>query len=126
MKRAFLSLILLLAVACFATAAPRLTVEQAAAIAQKNLKDRGVDGQIYVISVVLEPAGVLNKEMHWRAMWSASIPGDTDSKNKTSEVGLQINMDGSVVRLIEGAGNLEALRNPRTRSDRPSILDLKH
>jgi hypothetical protein len=124
MKPILLSLVVLLSAVCLASAVPRMTVDQAGTLAQKSLKDRGLDGQIYVVSLVLEPDGVLNKEMHWRVIWSEGIP--TDGDNKAKEVGMRINMDGSIVRLVEGSANLEALRNPRTRSDRPSILDLKH
>jgi hypothetical protein len=50
---------------------------------------------------------------------------------------MQINMDGSIVRVVRGAANKnpetgqvrpersDGLQNHRTRSDRPSILDLK-
>jgi hypothetical protein len=122
MRPILLSLLALFGAACLAQAVPELTIDRAAAAAQKELKDRGLDGHIYVFSLTLEADGVLNKQLHWTARWSEAIPGD----ERTKEIGLRINMDGNTVRLVEGPGSVDALRNPRTRSDRPSILDLKH
>ncbi len=122
MKALTLSLVALFAAVSLAQAVPALSVDKAASLAQKELVDRGLASHIYVFSLTMRQDGVMNKEWYWFASWSESIPGD----NRTKEVGMRINMDGSTIRVVEGPGSVDALRNPRTRSDRPSILDLKH
>jgi hypothetical protein len=122
MKSFTLSLIALLAAVSLAQAVPTLSVDKAASLAQKELVGRGLADHVYVLSLVMRLDGALNKDWYWYASWSESIPGD----NRTKEVGMRINMDGSTIRVVEGPGSVDALRNPRTRSDRPSILDLKH
>ena len=77
-------------------------------LAQKELKDRGLAAHIYVFSLVMQPDGVMNKEMHWYAAWSEAIPGDNHKK----EVGMRINMDGSTIRVVEGPGQRRCLAQP--------------
>ena len=117
-----LSALSLLGAACLAQAAPVIPIDQAAAIAQKELKSRGLDSQIFVTSIGLTADGMANSEKYWYVRWSEAIKGEERKK----EVGMKIKMDGTIVRLVEGPDGTEALRNHRTRSDRPSILDLKH
>ena len=113
-----------------ASAAPALTIEQAAKIAQTQLKERGVSGQVYITSIVLSSG----RSPHWSVEWSSDITLESGRK----ESGLQIDMQGGVAVVVSGPANRDAvtgafqpngatgLQNHRTRSDRPSILDLKH
>ncbi len=101
--------------------APDLTVDKAAALAQKELKDHGLEGRVFITSCAIEVSGIVKGDRHWVAMYSEAIPGDDQKK----EVGLRINMNGDVIHLVQGPGDVEHLRNHYTRSDRPSILDLK-
>ena len=106
-----------------AAAAPSLPIDQAAALAQAHLRERGLNGRVYVTSLGLEIESLGRRVPYWYARWSQSVAGE----DKKRETGLRINMDGSLVRIVEMPNaSREALRNHRTRSDRPSILDLKH
>ena len=94
-------------------------VDQAAAVAQQHLKERGLDGSRYVNSLILEKAALGSGSQYWYARWSESVK----LEDRKTEVGVRINMDGSVVRLVEGPSSKP--KHHRTRADRPSILDLK-
>src|SRR5262249_51839102 len=120
MKHCLFTLLAFLTAATLAQAVPQVTIDQAAALAQKDLKDRGLDSKIYVQSLHLDREAIVSKGLHWTAIWSEGIPGE----NRKKEVGMRINMDGTTVHLVEGPGSAEALRNPMTRADRPSIVDL--
>ena len=101
-------------------ATPTLSVGQAAALAQQHLKERGLAGSRYVTSLALEKESGRRGERYWYARWSERVK----LEEKQTELGLRINMDGSLVRVVEGPA--EPPKSYRTRSDRPSILDLKH
>ncbi len=123
MRRILLAGIIFAAPFLAANATPPLTIERAAALAQKELRDRGLDKQIFVASLAIEKESLADARDHWFARWSEAIPGDDRKK----EVGLRINMDGGLVRVVQGTGGAdELLRDHRTRIDRPSILNLKH
>lgn len=123
----------LLAAPMFAWAAPKLSAEQAAKLAQAHLKERGIAGQVFIRSITLEGDSQGNGG-YWTVKWSGEIAMDNEKK----ETGLQVSMDGSLARLVKGPSNRNpvtgefdpngstGLSNPRTRADRPSILDLKH
>jgi hypothetical protein len=100
-------------------AAPALSVEQAATLAQQHLKERGFGGSRYISSLALEKGSVTQGDRYWYARWSESVK----LEEKQTELGIRINMDGTVVRVVEGPPAQP--KNYRTRSDRPSILDLK-
>ena len=102
-----------------AFAVPSLRIDQAATIAQQHLKDRGLDGSRYVMSITLDRDSLRGKERYWYARWSENVK----LEERKTELGLRINMDGSIVRMVEGPASQP--KNYRTRSDRPSILDLK-
>ena len=115
--------------AATAFAAPELSVEKAIALANQHLKERGATGSTYITSVKLEPG----TPQRWAFVWSEPIAIDEVKK----ETGLMIAMDGSLVSIVKGPPNKDpvtgkfapngptGLQNPRTRTDRPSILDLK-
>ncbi len=109
-------------------AAPALSIEQAVKIANEALKERNLTGQTWISSITLE-AG---KTPVWAVKWNAPIVVDPSKR----ETGLEIQMDGTYARYVDKSSitpatagvpaDRAALSNHRTRSDRPSILDLKH
>ena len=101
-------------------AAPAVSVEQAAAIAQAQLKERGLTDRVFVTSLALEKDGLARGDRYWYARWSANLP----LEERKTELGVRINMDGSVVRVVENPQSYP--QDHRSRSNRPSILDLKH
>lgn len=131
MKLPIFALALLTATSGFA--APPLPVEKAVSIASNHLKDRGNAGSTYITSVKLEPDTVQRSSFRWAVTWNQPVVLDKLKK----EVGVVIAMDGSLVSLVKGVPNKDpmtgkfdpngptGLQNPRTRTDRPSILDLK-
>ncbi|MDQ3620977.1 MAG: hypothetical protein M3463_00585 [Verrucomicrobiota bacterium] len=111
-------------------AAPRLPVEKAIRIAAGELKSRGLGDEVFITSVTLEPAA-RSDGGRWLVRWSEAIPLESTKR----EIGLEVAMDGSVARVVNVAAadgrpaaseSRRALTNHRTRSDRPSILNLKH
>ena len=127
-------LLLLLAAPALAWAAPSLPIEQAVKIAQDDLKSRGLTGQVYITSITLEPDSVARSAFHWSIKWSAEVALNEEKK----ESGVQVSMDGQVARIVKVPPNRNpetgkfdpngntGLQNHRTRTDRPSILDIKH
>ncbi len=103
-----------------AAPAPSVQVAQAATMAQQHLKERGLDDRIFIRALVLEAATVGRGERYWYARWSQNVTIEEEKK----EVGLRINMDGTVVRVVENPS--KKYTDHRSRSNRPSILDLKH
>jgi hypothetical protein len=115
------------------SAAPGVNIVEAAKIAQDSLKERGITGDYHVAALVLEKSDVRGSSHYWSVRWSAAIPLSEEKR----ELGMQINMDGSIVRVVRGAANKNpetgkfdpngptGLQHHRTRSNRPSILDLK-
>lgn len=110
---------LLLALATFALraqAAP-LPIETALGLAQKDLRERGLAGEVSIVSLSLESGAVVGGKVSWFARWSRSI----DLGGGRRESGLQIGMDGAVARMVK------APAKPKQHDhSRPSILDLKH
>lgn len=115
-----------------ALAAPELPVEKAIAIAQKHLKERNAGGA-FITSVKLETENARRSSFRWAVEWSEPIALDETKK----ETGIEIAMDGTLVSIVKGPANRDpvtgksdpngptGLSNPRTRTTRPSILDLK-
>jgi hypothetical protein len=102
-----------------ATPGPRLRVDQAASLAQAHLKERGLDGRVFVSALTLESTAVARGKAYWYARWSDAVAGE-----EKKEVGLRINMDGSLVRVVENPA--KKYKDHRARTSRPSVLDLKH
>ncbi len=115
-----------------AGAAPGLSIEQATKIANDTLKERNLTGQTWITGITLESTSTSGKKQVWVVKWNAPI----ELQPSKRETGLEIQMDGSYARYVDKqsitpatAGvpaDRAALANHRTRSDRPSILDLKH
>jgi hypothetical protein len=130
MKFPIFAIALLFAASAFAESL--LPVEKAVSIASKHLKTRG-NASAYITSVKLEPDNLQRSSFRWNVTWNEPITLDELKK----EVGVVIAMDGSLVSLVKGTPNKDpmtgkydpngptGLQNPRTRTDRPSILDLK-
>ena len=124
MHRSIVSGILALALSAswaVASPGPKLPVERAAALAQQHLKERGLDDRVFVRALLLETTTVARGQKYWYARWSESVVAGDEQKK---EVGLRINMDGSLVRVVESPSKKYA--DHRTRATRPSVLDLKH
>jgi hypothetical protein len=103
--------------ACAASAAsPALSIEKAVALAQANLKERGLDREIHVVALTLEPESMMRSRFHWFARWSRSIPRE----DKKREIGLQINMDGQLVHVLKAPAEAQGRRR-----NQASILDLR-
>ena len=96
-----MKLALFVALACTATlhaGPPAITAERAAKIAQEQLTSRNLQGTHYISSLTLEKASFTSKEVRWVALFTPGIPlGDR------KEIGAEIAMDGSVVRLVNKA-----------------------
>ena len=75
--------------------APALPIDQALKIAQDHLQKGGVDRAI--VGLTLEQATF--RSSYWYAKWSAPIE---DGPKK--EIGLRIDMDGTVTRFVTGPG----------------------
>ena len=113
-------------------AAPGLTIEQAIKVANDTLKERGLTGQTWITGVTLESTSMAGKTQVWVVKWNAPISLEPSKR----ETGLEIQMDGTYARYVDKASitpgtagvpsDRASLSNHRTRSDRPSILDLKH
>lgn len=98
---------------------PRLQVDQAASLAQAHLKERGLESRVFVRALTLESTTVTSGKGYWYARWSEVVEGE-----EKKEVGLRINMDGSLVRVVENPA--KKYKDHRARTSRPSVLDLKH
>lgn len=126
-------LLLALALAPLAHAEPSVSIDEALKIAKKYLKEN--DRSVFIKSLSLDPTSLAKNQYVWSAMWNAPVMLEGDKR----ETGVEISMDGSVARFVEKVGSSTAtpgsvgvpasraeLSNHRTRSTRPSILDLKH
>ena len=116
-----------------AHAAPPLSIDKALKIANEYLKENGRSGTA-ITGITLENTSITGGKSVWSVRWGAPVLL-SDTKRET---GLEIAMDGSYARYTEKIANKNTpasvgvpadraeLSNHRTRSDRPSILDLKH
>lgn len=92
---AFLAGLALLGTMPLHAAPPALTADQAAKIAQEQLTSRNLQGQHHISSLVLEKTSFTSKEVRWVATYTPSV-----SLGDRKEIGVEIAMDGSVVRLV--------------------------
>lgn len=93
-----LALALLLALLPTLTLAnpPAVIAPQAAAIAQKDLEDRGLQTQVFIADMRYQKKKFGEKE-HWEVLWSKSFPAKTEGRN---EIGLKVYMDGNYTRSV--------------------------
>jgi hypothetical protein len=131
MKR--IAILLALATAS-AWAEPGLPIDKALKIANNYLKENGRK-DTFIKSITLDPTSLSKNQYVWAAMWGEPVLLDENKR----ESGIEIQMDGSIARYTEKIGTSKntpgtvgvpadraELLNHRTRSTRPSILDLKH
>lgn len=126
-------LLLAFALAPLAHAEPSVSIDEALKIAKKYLKENDRGG-VFIRSLSLDPTSLAKNRYVWAAMWNAPVLLDGTKR----ETGVEIGMDGSVARYVENVGSTTAtpgnvgvpasraeLSNFRTRTTRPSILELK-
>ena len=80
-------------------AEPSVPVAEAVSLAQEQLNIRGLQGRVYIESVALRSASVLGTKKQWTVLWSEPVPA---SQGRV-EVGVEVDMNGSVVRLLKKA-----------------------
>lgn len=127
-----LLLLLAFALAPLAHAEPTVSIDEALKIAKKYIKEN--DRAVFIKSLSLDPTSLAKNQYVWSAMWNTPVMLD-DTKRET---GVEIGMDGSVARFVEKVGSTTStpgsvgvpasraeLSNFRTRTTRPSILELK-
>jgi len=132
MKAPLLTAALYLGAGLTLRAEPAVSAEQAIKIANETLKERSLAGQYWITGVTLEPTTLGKRESVWVVRWNAPISLEKAKR----ETGLEVGMDGTYARYVDKTAVTPAtagipagrapLSNHRTRSDRPSILDLKH
>jgi hypothetical protein len=83
--------------------APPVTARQALDIAEKNLADRGLTKEIYIVSVAMQQSSLINSQTYWFVKWSHPIPA---SNPRDREVGIKVTMQGIATRLVKESGKL--------------------
>jgi len=100
-----------LAPSIFAKEKPGMDVVRAAKLASDFLAGRGA-GDTYIVSVAIDEGAIISGQPTWVAKWSKPIVSDG-----STEVGVRVKGDGTIVRLVEGKGS---------RSTRPpAALDIR-
>ncbi len=132
MKALPLFALMSVAAATLVQAGPALDISGAVKVAQKSLNERKLDGDVWIKSISLESKTITGSNAVWVVSWNAPVLIEEGKL----ESGIEIKMDGSYVRYVNktsvtpGTAGIPAdrveLTNPRTRTKRPSVLDLKH
>jgi hypothetical protein len=92
-------------------AKPAIDVVRAAKLASDFLAQQGA-GAPYIVSITMDEGAIIRGETSWVVRWSKPIVSDG-----STEVGVRVKGDGTVVRLVEGKG---------TRSKRqPAALEIR-
>lgn len=78
---------------------PAISARQALDAAENYIKERGLQGDIYVESVTLTRSSMFGGETYWFVKWSHPLVASDPAKR---EVGIKMRMDGSVTRLVKG------------------------
>lgn len=78
--------------------APEVPISKAATIAENSLKERQLEGRIYIDSITLTRSTLTSRKTYWLIKWNQSIPA-MNPQNR--EIGMKVNMDGSYVRLVK-------------------------
>jgi hypothetical protein len=130
--KTILALLTALLVVSSSQAAPELPIDKALKIANSYLKENGRT-DVWVSAIELEKTSATTGHV-WAVKWNTPVVLD-DTKRET---GLEVAMDGTIARYTEKVANANTpavagvpadrteLSNHRTRTKRPSILDLKH
>ncbi len=81
---------------CFqAFAAPDVTLEQAVRIANEYLREHGQEQGRQLVSVTQEATSLTRSKLHWVVSWSPAFVADG-----RQQTGLQVEMDGTVARMV--------------------------
>ncbi|MDF1824972.1 MAG: hypothetical protein P1U68_10040 [Verrucomicrobiales bacterium] len=75
---------------------PSLLAPQAAAIAQKDLDDRGLQSEVFIADMRYKKSS-FGEKAHWEVLWSEGFPAQTAGRN---EIGLKVFMDGNYTRSV--------------------------
>jgi len=94
-------LLILAAPALLSAGSAGVSVQKAIALAQEQIEMRGLQSAVQIESVVLQPATVLGSSKIWTVLWSKPVP----LENGKCEVGVEVDMNGKVMRLVKKAGN---------------------
>ena len=78
----------------------RVSARQAIDLAQEQLDLRGLQTTVEIESVVLQAATILGDSRVWTILWSRPFSSDSGK----FEVGVEVDMNGKVVRLIKKTG----------------------
>lgn len=97
MKSLLIAVCLLFTFAAVHAGAPIIKGSAAVAIAEKDLEDRSLYGEVFPESINLKTGGVLKGETYWEILWNKSFPAQTKGRN---EIGLRVKMDGSYSRIV--------------------------
>jgi len=84
--------------AAFADPAPLIKASAALTMAEEDLEERGLYGEIYPASINLKTEGVLREETYWEILWNKSFPATETEGAK--EFGAKVRMDGSYRRMV--------------------------
>lgn len=98
-KLAGSALVLSVLVLAARAVSPPVSIGEALAIAEKSMKDRGLEQRVYIQSISLERTSLLNSKPFWLVRWSTPLPA---SEPKTREIGIKVDMEGRAVRLVKG------------------------
>ena len=81
-----------------ASRTPPVTVRQALDLAEKYMTDNALRDKVFIYGITLERSSFMTSKQYWVVKWSAPIPGSSPEKR---EIGLKIEMDGTVKRLVK-------------------------
>jgi hypothetical protein len=80
-------------------AGPPVPVAEAVALAQEQLLIRGLQESVFIESVSLRSSSLLSASKQWTVLWSEPLPASLGRV----EVGVEVDMQGRVVRLLKKA-----------------------
>jgi len=95
------TLLLILLPKPLAHAEPAVSIRKALDLAEEALAAKGKKGEVYIESITWDRSSILSPKGVWVVSWSATIPG---SKPGSKEVGIEINMQGEVLHLVNARG----------------------
>jgi hypothetical protein len=89
------------AIAEDASRTPPVTIRKALDLAEKYMDDYGLRDKVFIYGITLERGSFMTSKQYWTVKWSMPLPGSTPERR---EIGLKIEMDGSVKRLVKERG----------------------
>jgi|GEM_PF-1889306 len=76
---------------------PLIKASAALEMAEQDLEERGLYGEIFPTSINLKSEGALRDETYWEILWNKSLPAQTKGAR---EFGAKVRMDGSYRRMV--------------------------